>query len=396
MDLAALQRHWDTFGKQDPFWAILTDPERRGNRWSPEEFFETGRVEIAELMANAERLAVPRRWQRALDFGCGAGRLTQALGDRFASVVGVDVAPSMIALARAHNRQPHRCVYEINDRPDLARWPDASFDLVYTSRVLQHIEPRYARAYLREFLRLLAPGGYLSFDLPSASGDAAALAAGTVPASAMRARIGVTPAGPLQARGGDALPFTIAVTNASEASWRDADGHELNVGNHWLDARGELVRQDDVRVKLPVPLAPGEGARVRLVVRAPLEPGRYRLQFDVVQEGVAWFAACGSEAAEIAVHVSDDAGERTPASALPSAAAATVSPAADADPAARGADLEPVMEMHAVPRDEVETIVHEAGGRVLEVRRVHHCGPLWLAYRYDVTRAGQGSEVLGF
>jgi SAM-dependent methyltransferase len=359
MDLAALQRHWDTFGKQDPFWAILTDPERRGNRWSPEEFFETGRVEIAELMANAERLAVPRRWQRALDFGCGAGRLTQALGDRFASVVGVDVAPSMIALARAHNRQPHRCD-------------------------------------LREFLRLLAPGGYLSFDLPSASGDAAALAAGTVPASAMRARIGVTPAGPLQARGGDALPFTIAVTNASEASWRDADGHELNVGNHWLDARGELVRQDDVRVKLPVPLAPGEGARVRLVVRAPLEPGRYRLQFDVVQEGVAWFAACGSEAAEIAVHVSDDAGERTPASALPSAAAATVSPAADADPAARGADLEPVMEMHAVPRDEVETIVHEAGGRVLEVRRVHHCGPLWLAYRYDVTRAGQGSEVLRF
>ena len=69
MDLRQLQWHWDTFGRQDPFWAILTDPARRGNRWSPEEFFETGRVEIAELLDRAPQLGVPCEWRRAMDFG---------------------------------------------------------------------------------------------------------------------------------------------------------------------------------------------------------------------------------------------------------------------------------------------------------------------------------------
>ena len=99
MDLRELQRHWDTFGRTDPFWAILTDPSRRGNKWDPASFFATGRDEVAAHMAEATRLGVPQARRRALDFGCGAGRLTQALADHFDAVVGVDVAPSMVALA---------------------------------------------------------------------------------------------------------------------------------------------------------------------------------------------------------------------------------------------------------------------------------------------------------
>ena len=44
------------------------------------------------------------------------------------------------------------------------------------------------------------------------------------------------------------------------------------------------------------------------------------------------------------------------------------------------------MEMHAVAREDVESILEAAGARLLDVRRTHHCGPLWLAFRYDVTR----------
>lgn len=381
MDLRDLQRHWDTFGKQDPFWAILTDPAKRGNRWSPEEFFATGRAEIAELLEHAARLGVPRQRRRALDFGCGAGRLTQALADHFESAVGVDVAPSMIALARAYNRHGGRCTYEVNDRPDLSRWPDRSFDLVYTSRVLQHIEPRYSTSYLREFVRLLAPGGHLSFDLPSASGDAAALADGSVPASAMRARVEASPPGPLDLPAGATVRFVVTVTNLSDLAWHHAAGRVLNVGNHWLDAAGEMVQQDDQRVKLPAPLGPGASARVDVALTTPSAPGLHRLQFDVVQEGVAWFASCGSEPAEISLRV----GEATPPE--PAHSPATPQPAGPRPPAEVPADdTEPVMEMHAVPRDEVEAILRDAGARQLDVRRVHHCGPLWLAFRYDVTK----------
>lgn len=380
MDLRELQRHWDTFGQQDPYWAILTDPARRGNRWSPDEFFETGRVEILGHLEQAARLGVPRQWRRALDFGCGAGRLTQAIADHVDSALGIDVAPSMIALARAHNRHGERCTYEVNDQPDLSRWPDDSFDLIYTSRVLQHVEPRYSTAYVREFVRLLAPGGYLSFDLPSASGDAAALADGSVPASAMRARVEITPHGPLDLPPGATARFSLRVTNLSALPWRDAAGRILNVGNHWLDAAGVIAQQDDVRVKLPTPLAPGAVATIDMTVTSPITPGLYGLQFDVVQEGVAWFAACGSEAGQVWLHVG---GTQPDVATTPSPGAPTGSPRPVPAPAS---ELDPVMEMHAVPRDEVEALLRDTGARLLDVRRVDHCGPLWLAFRYDVTK----------
>jgi SAM-dependent methyltransferase len=386
MDLRDLQRHWDTFGRRDPFWAILTDPARRGNRWSPEEFFETGRAEIAELMSHAARLQVPRERRRALDFGCGAGRLTQALAAHFESTVGVDVAPSMIALADLHNPHGGRCMYAVNDEPHLRRWADASFDLIYTSRVLQHIEPRYSTRYLREFVRLLSPGGYLSFDLPSASGEAAALADQGLPPSAMRAHIVASPSGPLMVTPGAPLRFDVRITNRSAMAWTDADGRVLNVGNHWLDAARDMVQQDDQRVKLPTPLAAGASIDLPLTVTAPANAGTHWLEFDVVLEGVAWFATCGSQAAQVAVHVG------APASTVASGPGGTsrAPEAAHAGPQpvlpSADADIEPLMEMHAVPREEVEGILREAGARLLDVRRVHHCGPLWLAFRYDVTK----------
>ncbi len=379
MDLAELQRHWDAFGRQDPFWAILSHPAHRGNRWPLEEFFETGQVEVAAVMAEAARHGLPHAKRRALDFGCGAGRLTQAMADHFDAALGIDVAPSMIALAREHNRHGNRCAYEVNDRPDLSRWPDASFDLVYTGRVLQHMEPRYAAAYVREFVRVLAPGGYLSFDVPSESGDAVSAAERTVPTSAMRALVEVEALGELALKSPlrSTIPIRIAVTNVSDVAWHATEAHPINLGNHWLDQDGAIVAYDDARAKMPAVLGPGERVPVEIVVTCPAEPGRYRLQFDVVQEGVAWFATCGSELAEVQVSVGDAAAARS-REGLPGSV--PVEPSG-----ASAASFDPVMEMHAVPRAEVEAILAEAGARLLDVRRVYHCGPLWLAYRYDVT-----------
>jgi SAM-dependent methyltransferase len=167
MDLGKLQANWTTLGQRDPLWAILVDPEKRGNRWRLEEFFETGRQEIDAALRHVQAvgLAAPRR--RALDFGCGVGRLTQALAARFEEVVGIDIAASMIELAREYNRYPATCTYQVNPHNDLRLFPDDHFDFIYSNIVLQHMEPAYATAYIREFIRVLAPGGVLLFQLPS-------------------------------------------------------------------------------------------------------------------------------------------------------------------------------------------------------------------------------------
>ena len=58
MRLDRLQRHWDEFGRRDPYWAILTDPAKKGNKWDLDEFFKTGEHEVDDVLAWVESLGV--------------------------------------------------------------------------------------------------------------------------------------------------------------------------------------------------------------------------------------------------------------------------------------------------------------------------------------------------
>jgi SAM-dependent methyltransferase len=172
MNLHRLQRHWDEFGRRDPYWAILTDPSKKGNRWDLDEFFKTGEREVDEVLAWVESLGVTTRRGRALDFGCGAGRISQALARHFEHVVGVDIAPSMIALADQHNRHRERCRYVLNEHADLRQFQDSSVDFLYSRLVLQHLRPNVIKAYVAEFARLLDSSGVAVFNVPAAPLDA--------------------------------------------------------------------------------------------------------------------------------------------------------------------------------------------------------------------------------
>lgn len=165
MRLWQVRRHWDALAKDDPFFAVLTDPGKQGNKWALEEFFSTGVAEVEKDLARIRACAPGLTPRAALDFGCGAGRLTQALGRHFERVTGVDISGFMVELAREHNREG-KVAFIQNARPDLRIFPDHSFDLVYSRITLQHIAPRYTRRYLREFVRVLSPGGVLSVQIP--------------------------------------------------------------------------------------------------------------------------------------------------------------------------------------------------------------------------------------
>lgn len=132
MELQELQRHWDGFGLTDPLWAILTDPSKRGGNWDVHEFFALGEQEISGVMDMIGALGIEVHPDRALDFGCGVGRLTQALAPRFKSVCGVDIAPSMIEHARRFNRF-EQCSYLVNVRADLHAFrPTTSISSIQT------------------------------------------------------------------------------------------------------------------------------------------------------------------------------------------------------------------------------------------------------------------------
>ena len=167
MELKELQKHWNQFGKQDPLFAILTKDGKQGNKWNLDEFFEIGRQEIADVMEYVQKRGILQHRGRALDFGCGVGRLTQALASYFEEVVGIDIAPSMVLLAKRYNQFGARCVYRVNDQDNLTLFRDQEFHFIYTNIVLQHMKPEYAKSYIKEFLRVLKPEGVLIFQLPS-------------------------------------------------------------------------------------------------------------------------------------------------------------------------------------------------------------------------------------
>lgn len=365
MDLGELQRHWQAFGEQDPLWAILTDPARKGGRWTPDEFFATGVAEIEALMRDAQGFGLPRQRRRALDFGCGVGRLTQALAHHVDEVLGLDVAPSMVDRARQFNRHGDRVRYEVQAAPPLDALPSRTLDVVYTGRVLQHIAPEYSRHYISELARLVAPGGFLSFDVPGRWLDEPAMPAGALPVGAYRARLVAEPRAHASAA---TTALDVTVTNEGTAAW--PGGTPMNVGTRWLTADGTPAAPDGPRIGLPLPLAPGQSARVAVETPWPDAPTAVTLELDVVHEGVTWFAWQGSPTAQVS----------RPGHPGPKAPVAPPVPGT-----APPVGFEPVMEMHAVPRPEVEALLAAAGVTLLQVRPEAHCGPRWEAWRYDVT-----------
>ena len=166
--LAGQKRDWEALAEIDPLWAILGDPARRHRRWELDEFFGTAEETVAPVLAAAQELGVPARSERALDFGCGVGRIARALSSRFGSVCGIDISERMVELARELNADHANCSFFVNDSADLRQFDAGSFDLVFENLALQHLPSKaLVWRYVSEFLRVVRPDGLVVFQLPS-------------------------------------------------------------------------------------------------------------------------------------------------------------------------------------------------------------------------------------
>jgi SAM-dependent methyltransferase len=372
-DLRRVQSTWDALAQdQDLFCVIVGFPFRRDQ--SEKRFFASGAREIRRTLRREAFRRLPRRHETALDFGCGAGRLTQAMATRFEHVVGVDIAPTMIEAARALNRQPDRCEYVLNEEESLGRFADRSFDFVYSNIVLQHMPPELGRGYVAELARVLREGGLLVFQVPDAREPLPRLPRSAVLAEIepQQTRIGI-PAG-ATAR------MPVVVRNRSGKPWWVVSGEptqRIFLGNHWRDRQGTLLVQDDGRAELPFDVPPGGEAQIDLEVTAPGERGRYLLELDLVQQDVAWFSERRklSRRRTRTALVEVDVGDTFEPPLLHPEGVASDGP-----------EEGPRMEMHAIPRSSVLETLDAGGVVVLRVKRDDASGPGWRSLRYTATR----------
>ena len=143
---------WETWARTDPKYAILSSDEVRD--WDDDRFMAHC-WEADHALRLADEVITVRRG-RALDFGCGIGRLSQRLAQEFDTVLGVDLSPTMVKEAKRLNRYADRCEYV---RADLDRFIDAEFDFVLSVYVIQHIAPSLQAPILRDLTRVLKPDG---------------------------------------------------------------------------------------------------------------------------------------------------------------------------------------------------------------------------------------------
>lgn len=104
----------------------------------------------------------PARALRALDVGCGGGLLSESLARSpyVRSVVGCDVTPEVLAVARAHQQHDAALTnlqYELQGVNELA--PSGDFDVVTLFEVLEHLDD--PRDGLRRAMGACRPGGHL-------------------------------------------------------------------------------------------------------------------------------------------------------------------------------------------------------------------------------------------
>jgi 2-polyprenyl-3-methyl-5-hydroxy-6-metoxy-1,4-benzoquinol methylase len=116
--------------------------------------------QLCELGENrvGQRLTdlLPGSGERALDLGCGGGRHTVLLADRFAQVDAVDLAKPMIELATSRRSRPNISYWQA-DLHDVAG--AGRYDFILSVMTLHHVPDLHAA--LTHIKRLLAPGGRL-------------------------------------------------------------------------------------------------------------------------------------------------------------------------------------------------------------------------------------------
>ena len=127
-----------------------------------------------------------------------------------------------------------------------------------------------------------------------------------LPEGGFRARLRVLEA-PASVAAMEKATLRVAVKNLSPVAWpareRSGGKFQVSLGNHWLDARGNVLVNDDGRAAMLRDLGPGEETELTLVVNAPRQPGDYVLELDLLQEGVSWVGLKGLPTTKLPVRV---------------------------------------------------------------------------------------------
>ncbi len=157
LDLRDTDADWRELGKRQPYWGVISHPDFLTENITPEgveNFYLSGRQYIAQMVETLTKLTGQAPSGPALDFGCGVGRLAEAMAE-YVPTTGLDISPGMLELAR---KRGGKATYT-------DELPAGPFGWINSFIVFQHIPPERGLDILKDLLARLAPGGMTSLQL---------------------------------------------------------------------------------------------------------------------------------------------------------------------------------------------------------------------------------------
>ena len=136
-------RAWEFYGRVEPYFGVLVEKQYKMAALTDEaraEFFSSGEQHIEQVMGTIRRhFDHSCTFRRALDFGCGTGRLVLPLAQRAGEVVGLDVSASMLAEAAKNCQKRGVTNVTFHGSDDRLSALRGQFDLIHSYIVFQHI-----------------------------------------------------------------------------------------------------------------------------------------------------------------------------------------------------------------------------------------------------------------
>ncbi len=158
---------WEVFANRDPYWAVITKDEFRReymDQGAREAFFANGEGTIAHTVGIlGKHFGCPDRFDAALDFGCGVGRLLIPLARRSRIAIGVDVSPTMLGECQRNASQfgiQNAILRQSDDSLSRVREYIGKVNLLTSLLVFQHIPPSRGILILGGLLDLLSPASF--------------------------------------------------------------------------------------------------------------------------------------------------------------------------------------------------------------------------------------------